>query len=423
MVLGIGRSKLPKTLSYEESRQLAQNGSDRARADLAQRLDLRPEVLYFLAEDPSSEVRRHIAANAKTPRQADLILARDADEAVRAELAAKVAKLTALEGRGAQEKAQRFVEQTLELLARDQATRVRRILAEALKSVAGAPPQVIRQLARDAEDVVACPVLEFSPLLSDEDLMEIIASSGLSSRLCAISRRSNVGEAISDAIVQRNDRQAISALLGNPSAQIREETLDRLIEVSAEETAWQPTLVARPVLPAGAVRKLAGFVAAGLLQKLESRSDLDPATARAVAEVVRRRIAEGGETATPGAGAVSAGDVVQEVARLNRSGTLTGEAVGDAILAGQCDFVRHALAVLAGLDVGFVDRVLEGHSAKGITALAWKAGCSMRVALQLQTNMGGIPPHKALHARDGDFPLTAEEMEWQLDFFASLGQQ
>ena len=85
--------------------------------------------------------------------------------------------------------------------------------------------------------------------------------------------------------------------------------------------------------------------------------------------------------------------------------------------------MRHALAVLAGLDVGFVDRVLEGHSAKGITALAWKAGCSMRVALQLQTNMGGIPPHKALHARGGDFPLTAEEMEWQLDFFASLGQQ
>ena len=236
MVLGIGRPKLPKALTYEESRKLAQSGSDKTRADLARRLDLRPELLYFLAEDRSSEVRRHIAANAKTPRQADLILARDADEAVRAELAAKVAKLTALEGRGAQEKAQRFVEQTLELLARDQATRVRKILAEALKSVADAPPQVVRRLAHDAEDVVACPVLEFSPLLSDQDLLEIIASSGLSSRLCAISRRSNLGEAISDAIVQRNDRQAVSELLGNGSAQIREETLDRLIEGSPQNS-------------------------------------------------------------------------------------------------------------------------------------------------------------------------------------------
>src|SRR3546814_16937315 len=101
--------KLPKALSYEESRELAHNGSDRARADLAVRIDLRPEVLYFLAEDPSTEVRRRIAANAKTPRHADLLLARAADEAVPAELAAKIPKLTALEGRGAQEKAQRVV--------------------------------------------------------------------------------------------------------------------------------------------------------------------------------------------------------------------------------------------------------------------------------------------------------------------------
>ena len=425
MVLGIGRPKLPKALSYEESRELAHNGSDRARADLAVRIDLRPEVLYFLAEDPSTEVRRRIAANAKTPRQADLVLARDADEAVRAELAAKVAKLTALEGRGAQEKAQRFVEETLEVLARDQATRVRQILAEALKSVAGAPPQVIQRLARDAEDVVACPVLEFSPLLSDEDLLEIIASSGVSSRICAISRRSNLGETISDAIVQRDDRQAVSELLANGSAQIREETLDRLIEASVKVTAWQPALVARPALSPGAVKKLAGFVADSLLQRLQSRSDLDARTAKAVAEVVRQRIEEGGRAAPEaGAAGAPAADPAAEVARLKKAGRLNSEAVGDAVLAGQRDFVRHALAAMAGVGLDYVDRVLQGHSAKGITALAWKAGCSMRVALQLQTNMGGIPPNKALHARDGsDFPLSPEEMEWQLDFFASLGQQ
>jgi uncharacterized protein (DUF2336 family) len=112
------------------------------------------------------------------------------------------------------------------------------------------------------------------------------------------------------------------------------------------------------------------------------------------------------------------------VARLKKAGKLNSEVVGDAVLSGQRDFVRHALAAMAGVGLDYVDRVLQGHSAKGITALAWKAGCSMRVALQLQTNMGGIPPNKALHARDGsDFPLSPEEMEWQLDFFASLGQQ
>ncbi|MGF1631559.1 MAG: DUF2336 domain-containing protein [Kiloniellaceae bacterium] len=424
MVLGIGRRKLPESLSYEESREIAQNGSDTSRAALATRGDLRPEVLYFLAEDPSTEVRRRIAANAQTPSQADLILARDADEAVRAELASKVAKLTAQESPGAQEKAQRFVEETLELLARDQATRVRQILAETLKSLTGAPPQVIQRLSRDAEDVVACPVLEFSPLLSDEDLLEIIASSGISSRLCAISRRRNLGETISDAIVQRDDRRAVSELLTNKSAQIREETLDSLIAASVTETAWQEPLVQRPVLPAGAVKKLAGFVAESLLRKLQSRRDLDKQTAEAVAEEVRKRIEEDSADApVPAKPTAPAANPAEEVARLKKARRLNSEAVGDAVLAGQRDFVRHALAEMAGVSVNYVDRVLQGHSAKGITALAWKAGCSMRVALQLQTSMGGIPPNKALNARDGsDFPLSPEEMEWQLEFFASLGQ-
>lgn len=417
MFLGLGRRKLPENLSYDESKDLAHNGSDKTRADLAVRVDLRPEVLYFLADDPSTEVRRRIAANEKTPGHADLILARDADEAVRAELAAKVAELTKQQGRGAQEKAQRMVVETLELLARDQATQVRKILAEALKSVAGAPPQVIQRLARDTEDEVACPILEFSPLLSDQDLLEIIASAGVASRLCAISRRSNLGEVISDAIVQRNDRKAVTELLANGSAQIREETLDSLIDASVQETVWQPPLVDRPALSSGAIKKLAGFVAESLLKKLQSRSGLDKQTTEAVAEEVRRRIDEGA------AEVEAAVTPAEEAAKMMKAGKLNSETVGDAVLAGQRDFVRHALALMAKVDVDFVDRVLQGHSAKGVTALVWKAGCSMRVALQVQTNMGGIPPNKALNARDGsDFPLSPEEMEWQLDFFASLSE-
>jgi uncharacterized protein (DUF2336 family) len=417
MMFGLGRGKLPETLSYEESRALAEKGSDKARADLAGRADLRPEVLYFLAEDPSSEVRRRIAANSLTPRQAYLILARDADEAVRAELAGRVAKLTGEQDQGAQAKTQRYVEETLELLARDQAVRVRRILSEALKSVADAPAQVIQSLARDAEDVVACPILEFSPLLSEQDLLEIIATSGATSRLCAISRRRDLGEAVSDAVVRCNDRAAVTELLSNTSAQIREETLDSLIDASVNQTSWQPPLVARPVLSAAAVKKLAGFVAESLLKKLQSRSDLDPATAAAVAEVVRRRLDEGA------AEEAARADPAAEAAQLKKAGKLNSETVSEAVLAGQRDLVRHALALMAEVKVDFVDRVLQGHSAKGITALAWKAGCSMRVALQLQTNLGGIPPKKALNPRNGsEFPLSPEEMEWQLDFFASLGE-
>ncbi len=415
MVFGLLKKKLPAELSYTESKELAETGSDRDRAKLASRSDLRPELLYYLSQDSSSEVRRRIAANEHTPRQADLMLANDADEKVRAELASKVAELTKQEDKGTQEKAQRFVEQTLEVLAKDQAVKVRQILAETLKSVANAPPQVIGQLARDAEDVVACPILEFSPLLTDEDLLDIIAGSSARARLCAISRRDQLGEVVSDAIVQRDDRKAIAELLANPSAQIREETLDALIDGSVQETAWQPPLVDRPILPAKAVRKLASFVAAALLERLKNREDLDKDTAEAVAQEVQRRVAETAEEEEPSESPEA------EAARLFKANELTNEVLGDAILAGKRDFVRHGLALRAKVGVDFVDRILNGHSAKGITALAWRGDCGMRLALQLQTNLGGIPPNKALRARDGsDYPLTTEEMEWQLDFFSSL---
>ena len=45
----------------------------------------------------------------------------------------------------------------------------------------------------------------------------------------------------------------------------------------------------------------------------------------------------------------------------------------------------------------------------------------MRFASQLQLRLGGIAPAQVLNPRAGsDYPLSAEEMNWQLDFFHSL---
>jgi len=66
---------------------LALDKAEDVRRDLASRADVEPEILYFLTEDPSAEVRRRIAANKATPVQADLLLARDTDQEVRGDLA------------------------------------------------------------------------------------------------------------------------------------------------------------------------------------------------------------------------------------------------------------------------------------------------------------------------------------------------
>ena len=402
-------------ITYAESKRLALDDDPEVRARLAEREDIRPEVLYFLAEDSSADVRRRIAANRATPRHADLMLARDTDEAVRRQLANKITALTPELDANARAKAQRYLVEVIEVLAQDQATRVRQILSETLKDLASAPPHVIQDLARDAEGVVACPVLEFSPLLSDTDLLEIIKAGSTTGRLRAISRREGLGERVADAIVASEDHGAISALLENGSAQIREEALDNLVDAAVDVTAWHEPLVRRPKLSATAVRKLAGFVADSLLGVLESRAELDKKTARAVAKEVRRRL----DTEEDADAAVE--DTEERVKQLLRSRSLNDEALSRALNSGDRDLVRHGLAALAEVPVKMVDHVLAAHSAKGVTALAWKAGCTMRFATQLQLRLGGLAPAQVLKARDGtDYPLSADEMNWQLDFFHSL---
>lgn len=411
-----------KAIDYDTQKELAASSKPADRRRLAESTSARPEVLYYLASDAEPSVRAAVAANEATPVQADLLLARDREAAVRIDLAAKIARLAPGLSREAHERLRHMTHEVLEILVRDQVTRVRQVIAETLKDVADAPPEIIRLLARDSEIVVAAPVLECSPQLTDEDLLDIIAQAPIPGALAAIARRASVTPIVADAIGASPDVGAITALLANPSAQIREETLDRLIERAPDVTDWHRPLVERPTLPAAIAKKLAGFVADHLLRLLHERRDLDPATAREVAAVVKRRLAEEpGETAPVKSKPSTAAEALARARRLKNEGKLDAAAVL-AVAGSDRTFARAALSVLADLPVEVIDRVLSAHSPKGVTALAWKSGFDMRSAVKLQLQLGQIAPGATLKPRgDGGYPLSAEAMQWQLDFFVGMG--
>ena len=410
---------------YEKDKLVARDADPAVRRKLAARTDVRPEILYYLVQDAVPEVRRTIAANEATPHQADQLLARDRDESVRGELAQKVARLLPGLPPGAQAEARQRVIETLEILGRDEAAHVRELVAEAVKSVPDAPPDLIKRLARDAELAVASPVLRFSPLLTDQDLLEIISASPGTGRLSAIAGRNGLGAVVSDAIVAADDEPAVTALLANASAQIREETLDLIVERAPARTAWHEPLVRRPALPAKAATKIAGFIASSLLDVLSNRRDLPSDTRAKIANAVTLRLAtekapaKGIEPARRAAGAEDDGESAEDkVRRLKKAGKLTEDSVADAVDEGQRAFARAALIVMSELRPAVVDKILSARSAKGVTALAWKAGLSMRLAVQLQTRLGGVNPRQALHPRGGkDFPMNEEELKWQIEFF------
>ncbi|MSP67213.1 MAG: DUF2336 domain-containing protein [Alphaproteobacteria bacterium] len=361
-------------ISYEQSKALARAADVKVRRDLAKRRDLRPEILYFLAEDASELVRREVASNPKTPAQADMLLAADANADVRATLARKIAPLARDSGDDTPDHVRDHALKALDTLAHDQLPKVRAIVAEEMKSATGVPRATVLSLARDVALMVSAPALEFSPLLSDTDLIEVIEGAPVKGALSCIARRTDVGTAVADAIVETRDVDAVTNLLANDSAQIREETLDRVIDQAPEIEPWHRPLAHRPDLPPRAVERIAGFVGSALIVTLAERNGLDPADLREVTRAVQSRLK--GEAADAGkkAGNRPAADSEQTA----DTGVQAATERNDRSQIVQ-DLVRSS-----GFAPAIVERILHSRSPRAVTALAWKAGLNMRTALYLQ---------------------------------------
>lgn len=417
-----GRKKPP--ITYDQEKELVAHPDAEVRADLASREDARPEILYFLANDKSPSVRAEIAANASTPRQADKLLASDVDDDVRKILARKIGRLIPGLSEREAERLRNLTFEVLEILAEDHVAEVRQIVAEEIKHAANVPPHIVKKLARDIEHIVSTPILQYSVLLSDQDLLEIVAGGGSPEVLSAISRRLNVSTKVCDAIVSTNETAGIAALLANPSAQIREETLNSLIDKAPSRRSWHEPLVRRPRLSPKAVRRIAGFVAAALLNVLSEREDIDDHAREEVRRAVKKRLAEEPDEAPAEkekrGGAEGDAEAAKRAKKLLAEGKLDDEAIRAAAEMGQRPFVNHALALRAKLPVELARAVTASQAGKPMTALCWRASLSMRTALTLQKHQARISSASIVNARNGvDYPMTEEEMAWFVDYFAN----
>lgn len=405
-----GRAPLPEDIKYEDARAILEEQNRSAKRELAVREDIEPEILYYLASDDSPEVRRRIARNPATPHHADRILAADNDDEVRCELARKISRLLPDLDPLSQSKLMERTIEVLEMLALDQLDRVRQILAEELKETAKAPPKLIRKLADDQIIEVCGPVLEYSPLLSDDDLKEIIALGKVKGALAAIARRGAVSEPVADAIAASLDVPAVSALLANPNAQIREETLDAIIDNAADITDWHEPLVRRPNLSIRLMRRIATFVASSLVQVMVEENDLGAGDGAALLGRVRERIENEDIDAADQA------SVAETVADLHARGAIDDAFIVDAIKKGQRDVVIHALSLMADVYLDDIREMIRVRNARRLTAAAWRAGLAMRTAFRIQKDVALIAPKDLINARDGfDYPLSEAQMDGLLD--------
>jgi uncharacterized protein (DUF2336 family) len=390
--------------------------AEAARVRLGAAPDTAPDVLHALAADPLVTVRAAVAMNAAAPAHAHRMLAADPDERVRALLARTLSALIPDLPAPARSALAQHVLATLAALVEDAAERVRAAIAEVVRDMPQAPRELILRLAQDSAVPVSEPVIRLSPLLTPADLLALLAEPPSPATAAAVAGRPGLPEAVSDAIVATADTAAITALLANRSAAIREATLDALVARAAAHAEWHHPLVHRPALSARAARALSEIVTTQLLGLLASRGDLDPEVTR---DLQRRLHAHDrpdrapAEVPGPAEEALQTAEALRDQGRLDEAAVLAAAARADARLC------TALLAVAAGVPVAAVERAAALRSAKGLVSLVWTAGLSMRCAAVVQALLGRLGPSQML---DGEaFPLAPEEMRWQVDFLQHIG--
>ncbi len=417
---------------YGKDKELARDHRPEVRQKLAERQDVAPEILYYLAEDDDPAVRRAIATNPSTPCQADLLLTTDPDEQVRLDLAHKIGRLVPALSRSEQSQVQSVTMEVLRALAIDSLPRVRQAIAEEIKATDAVPPDVVARLARDVEALVAAPVLEFSPLLSDDDLLAIIGSAPVQDVLGAISRRRGLAAPLCDAIVDTDNAPAIAELLSNDSAQIREETLDDLIDRAPGQKLWHEPLAKRPNMSEGAVNRICQFISRSLLNSLQESNQLPPEFTDAVAARIDCSADDPAAQDDSHDEPMSADDEIeeeeedertreqiqQEVRAYHEVGRLDDDMLRERMERNDRRFCFHAFACLTGLDVNKVRHILCAHSAIAAVALSRRAGLSMRTAIDVQSKIANIPNNGLIYAKNGvDYPQSDAELEQRLKMF------
>ena len=128
-------------------------------------------------------------------------------------------------------------------------------LSRRLGPIGNAPPQLVRQLARDEDIDVADPVLTQSPRLANTDLIEI-ANTKSHAHLLAISARSQLDSAVTDVLLHKGDKQVRYQLATNSGARFSEAGFATLVNHSEHDGQLAEKVGLRLDLPLQLLRQL-----------------------------------------------------------------------------------------------------------------------------------------------------------------------
>jgi uncharacterized protein (DUF2336 family) len=253
------------------------------------------------------------------------------------------------------------------LLIEEIESKARAELSAHLAPVSNAPVKVLRTLANDDDIAVAGPVLKLAPRLPEADLVDV-AKTKSQAHLQAISARRILGEAVTDVLVGRGDREVARRVADNRGARISEKGFSRLITRAADDGVLAEKVGLRPDIPPPMFRELLSRAAAVVHMRLLASAT--PAVKAEIGDVLSKVAKEVG--ARIGPRDYSAAQRV--VLKLNRAGRMDEAALAAFCSDGKFEEAVVALATLARVPINVVDRLVGGERPDPVLILCKAAG-------------------------------------------------
>jgi uncharacterized protein (DUF2336 family) len=246
-------------------------------------------------------------------------------------------------------------------------TRARVELSQSLAPVENAPLQVVRRLAHDDDIAVAGPILEHSSRLSEPDLVDI-AQTKSQAHLLAISGRAGIAEPVTDVLVRRGDHEVVHSVAENRGARLSNDGFVLLVDRAGSDEALAEKVGLRPDIPPRLFRDL-------LLKATEVVQQRMLASAKPEKQAeIRRVMAKVSREVGAKAGSRDYSAAKEAIAMLHQQGRLNEAAVVRLAGEGRYEEMVVGLAVLCGVSIEVVDRLMSGDRPDPILILCKSVG-------------------------------------------------
>ena len=253
--------------------------------------------------------------------------------------------------------------QIFRVMAKDAEVMVRSTLASHLKSSPDLPKDVALALARDIEEV-SLPMLEFSSLLEDGDLIEIVRSSSAEKQK-AVARRETVSTNVANALIDHGKSAGVVAeLMNNKGAKLGEAEYAKALKKFGDDPAVANSVAARPQLPITIAERVVNMVSEKLRDFLVSKQEITVEMATDIVLQARERATV--NLLPPGA---TSQDVVDLCKQLRDNRRLTPSLILRALCTGDLAFFEASMAVLSNTPIVNARMLIHDEGRLGLKTL------------------------------------------------------